>query len=180
MITTSALVWLLAVALGLQTGAGLYETRVLVPLWASAPPQSVLAYFTNPLRPNSGRRFWIVLTPVVGIVSLVNLIAAWQSGGPLRLWWLGASGASVVVVAVTFGYFVPALLGLARAGERSAEEVARAVRWWVGLNWVRVAVLVGAWLAALKALTYSGGATAGGARLRWPVEPGRRGARVER
>jgi hypothetical protein len=152
----NALVWLLAVMLGLQTGAGLYETRVLVPLWANAPPQSVVAYFTNPMRPDSGRRFWIMLTPTVGIVSLVNLIAAWQSTGPRRAWWLGSSAASVLVVAATFGYFVPALLRLARADERSAAEVVRAVRWWVKLNWVRAAVLTGAWLAALRALTYSG------------------------
>jgi hypothetical protein len=69
MTATNALVWLLAVALGLQTGAGLYETRVLVPLWACAPPQSVVAYFANPMRPDSGRRFWIVLTPTLGLVS---------------------------------------------------------------------------------------------------------------
>jgi hypothetical protein len=86
----------------------------------------------------------------------VNLIAAWRSAGPRRVWWLGSSGAGVLVVAVTFGYFVPALLGLARAGERPAPEVARAVRWWVAMNWVRAAVLAGAWLAALKALAYVG------------------------
>jgi hypothetical protein len=38
----SVVLWLLIVLMGLQIGTGLYETRVQVPLWSSAPPQSVL------------------------------------------------------------------------------------------------------------------------------------------
>jgi hypothetical protein len=33
--------WALVIFLGVQTGAGLFETRVPVPLWSSGPPASV-------------------------------------------------------------------------------------------------------------------------------------------
>ena len=33
--------WVFVVALSLQTGAGLYEMRVVTPLWSGAPPASV-------------------------------------------------------------------------------------------------------------------------------------------
>jgi hypothetical protein len=68
--------WALVLALGLQTGAGIYETRVLVPLWSASPPESVAAFFAQPMRPDSGRRLWIFLTPLTGIVCIVNLILA--------------------------------------------------------------------------------------------------------
>ena len=64
--------WLLVISLGIQTGAGLFETRVLVPLWASSPPQSVLAYLAVTIRPDSGHRLWIFLTPLTGIISLLK------------------------------------------------------------------------------------------------------------
>ena len=146
--------WVLVVALGIQTGAGLIETLVLVPLWSSAPPESVIAFNAQPMRPDSGRRFWIFSTPVVGLVSLANVFFAWRSAGPQRVWWLASAGSSVVIVIVAFAYFAPILLTLLRASELPANDVARMVRWWVRLNRVRAVVLVAAWLAALKAFSY--------------------------
>lgn len=150
----SLMLWALVIALGIQTGAGLFETRVLIPLWSSSPPESVVTYHAQALRPDSGRRFWIFLTPLVGLISALNLIVAWQSEGPRRAWWLLGAGASTAVIIVTFTYFVPVLLRLLRAGEMPATEVAGMVRWWVRLNWLRAVVLMAAWLAALKAFSY--------------------------
>ena len=148
--------WVLVVALGIQTGAGLLEWLVLVPLWSSAPPESVIAFNAQPIRPDSGRRFWIILTPVVGLVSLANVFFAWSSAGPQRVWWLASAGTSVVIVIVTFAYFAPILWTLLRSSELPASEVTNKVRWWVRLNWVRAVVLVAAWLAALKGFSYGG------------------------
>jgi len=148
--------WALVVAMGFQIGAGVYEARVLVPLWSSAPPESVIAFQKQPLRPDSGPRFWIIVTPLVGLISLLNVIVAWGSTGPQRLWWLLGAGTSLVVVIVTFAFFVPILVrDLPRAGELPPAVVATKVRWWVRLNWVRVVVLLAAWLAVLKAFSHA-------------------------
>jgi hypothetical protein len=143
--------WLLVISLGIQTGAGLFETRVLVPLWASSPPQSVLAYLAVTIRPDSGHRLWIFLTPLTGIISLLNLVAALLYAGPARTWWLFAASSALLVIIVTFAYFIPVLLRLPDAAKMPAAQLTRMVRLWVRLNWLRFAILVAAWLAGLKA-----------------------------
>lgn len=46
--------WLFVIALGIELGAGLYETLIVMPLWAGAPPDSVTAYYQHyPLIRNS-------------------------------------------------------------------------------------------------------------------------------
>jgi hypothetical protein len=150
---SSVALWLLVIGLGVQVGGGLYEIRVMVPLWSSSPPQSVLAFYAQPMRPDSGGRFWIFLTPLVGVISLVNFIVAWRSAVAFRAVWLFASGASLLVIAVTFAYFVPVLLRLPKAGERPGDIVEREVRTWVALNWIRVVVVVAAWVSALRAFS---------------------------
>jgi hypothetical protein len=120
--------WLLVIALGIQTGAGLFETRVLVPLWASSPPQSVLAYLALPILPDSGHRLWIFLTPLTGIISLLNLIVAWLYTGPGRTWWLFAGASALFVIVVTFAYFIPVLLRLPDAAKMPEVQLTRMVR----------------------------------------------------
>ena len=149
-----AALWLLVVALGIQTGAGLFETRVLVPLWAKSPPESVLAYNATAIKADSGHRLWIFLTPATGLISLLNLAAAWHAAEPQRTWWLASAGTAVLIIVVTFAYFVPVLLRLPQAANVPPASLTRTVRLWVVLNWLRFVVLILAWLAALKAFSY--------------------------
>jgi H+/Cl- antiporter ClcA len=75
---TEVLLWLFIIVLGTAFGAGLYEARVVVPLWASAPPASLRS-------PESGHRFWVVVTTIpLTLLTLANLAAAWQAQGPSR------------------------------------------------------------------------------------------------
>jgi hypothetical protein len=104
MTLTHLALWFLVVALGIQTGAGLFESRVLVPLWAQSPPGSVLAYNETVIKADSGRRLWIFLTPITGVISLINLVAAWMAAGSQRTWWLISSATALFVVAITFAY----------------------------------------------------------------------------
>jgi hypothetical protein len=150
MTLTSAALWALVIALGLQTGAGLFETRVLVPLWSSDPPASLAAYLSQPIRPDSGRRFWIILSPITAVISLLNLVLAILSTAPMRAWWIASAAGSVTVMAATFGYFVPALLSMARDGANTPPAKARR---WVVLNYFRAVLIVAAWIAALKAFS---------------------------
>lgn len=80
------LLWLFVVNLGVVVGAGWYELRVVVPLWGSAPPRSIGV-------PESGLRFWAwAATGPLTLLTIANLIAAWQAQGAARPWWLFASG----------------------------------------------------------------------------------------
>jgi hypothetical protein len=90
-----ARLWLFVVILGIVFGAGIYEARVVVPLWASSPPASLHS-------PDSGRQFWAFVTTVpLTLVTIANAIAAWQSVAPQRPWWIAAVVLVVVERAAT-------------------------------------------------------------------------------
>jgi hypothetical protein len=153
MTLTLIALWALVLALGVQTGAGIYETRVVVPLWGDDPPASLTAFHAQPRKPDSGRRLWMILTPITTLISLFNLVLALLSRDAMRGWWIAASAASVFVMAVTFAYFVPELISFARTSAQPPANVAPRVRRWVALNYVRAVTLIAAWLAALQAFS---------------------------
>ena len=146
--------WALVVALGIQSGAAIYEARVIVPLWSGAPPESVTAFFAQPLRPDSGRSLWIFLTPLTSAITVINLFFAAMTTGLNRAWWLGGSIGAVGVLIPTFAYFVPVLRSLPRISELPRDSAIRKVRVWRTLNYFRAAILIGSWLAVLKAFSY--------------------------
>jgi hypothetical protein len=149
------LLWLLVVMLGVEIGAGIYEARVLVPLWAGAPPDSVWDYLTQELRPDPGRKFWAYSTTLVGLLGIANLVTAWRNKkipSKQRKWWLLGAGGTVAMIIATFAYFVPTLMRMEDAGQ--AMVSADVVNWWVRLNWLRAAVYMAAWLATLRAFSF--------------------------
>jgi hypothetical protein len=149
------LLWLLVVLLGIEIGAGIYEARVLVPLWSAAPPESLVTYNLQSLRPNPGMNFWIVSTPLVGLLSLANLIVAFRSGKRARKWWVTGAGLAFVMVMATFIYFVPALQRFEALRQPNSGEIAVQVHQWVILNWVRAGIYLAAWLCLLRAFSAS-------------------------
>jgi hypothetical protein len=151
-LTTIAL-WALVLALGIQIGAGIYETRVTVPLWASDPPASLTEFHAQPRKPDSGRRLWIILTPITSVIALFNLVMAFMSHEAIRGWWIVSSAATVAIVVVTFAYFVPELISFAKTAAEPPTNVAPRIRRWVALNYVRAVILIAAWIAALVAFS---------------------------
>ena len=150
MYLAETLLWLFVINLGIVFGAGLYETRIVVPLWASSPPESLRS-------PDSGRKFWVFVTTIpLTLLSLANLVAAWQAQGPRQTWWLAAAVVILVERIVTFSYFIPTMLRLQRATILNAELKA-GVAQWARLNYLRSVLTLAAWLAALKVLSLSTG-----------------------
>lgn len=152
--------WLFVIMLGIEIGAGLYEARVIVPLWSHAPPESVWAW--NALRQanpqfaaNAGNRFWIFTTPAVGLLALIALISGLRTRREHRRWLMAATIPAFFIVAATFIYFVPTLIELmtARADGSNAAQIASKANMWVMLNWVRAVIYLAAWLCGLRALT---------------------------
>ena len=139
------LLWLFIIFLGIAFGAGLYESRVVVPLWTSNPPASMAS-------PDSGHRFWaFVTTGPLTLLTVANLVLALQSQGPARAWWLTAAVVTLVERVGTFGYFIPTIIRLSRkpAGD---PRLRAGLAWWVRLNYVRNTLTLVAWIAALKVL----------------------------
>ena len=142
------LLWLFVVDLGIAFGAGIYESRVVMPRWESIPPQTW---------PNTGLEFWVYVTTVpLTLLTLANLVAAWQDKGPRRRWWLGAVAIVVVERIATFSYFVPTMLRLMDTEGLPEAEVWAALSRWLLLDYGRHVLTLAGWLAALKAFSLPG------------------------
>jgi hypothetical protein len=151
--SSTILLWLFVINLGIALGAGLYEHRIVVPQWISSSPESVAHWNAEAVRQHdTGRRFWVFVTTIpLTLLTVANLFAAWRSAGVVRTWWLTAALAALADRVVTFAYFIPTMVGLMSAAD-SPESVAAATRW-SNLNYLRHAVVLLAWLAALKTLS---------------------------
>lgn len=146
--TATSLLWLLALLYGISVGAGLYEARVMVPVWMATSPESWI---------NTGTRFWMFVT--TGPLTLTILASpwfAWRSPAPVRAWWLAALGIAAVERAVTFAYFIPTMASL--QGQPVADPAAAVaiLETWSMLNHGRHLLSIGACLLAMKALSFSG------------------------
>ena len=158
------ILFLFVINLGIAIGGGLYEALVLVPIWAGAPPDSVLAFHQHQIDypafvTHQGRRFWIVVTPLVGVLSIATIISGLKANGSHRRWRIIGAGMSLVVVVVTFAWFVPTVLLLMsdEVTTLGKDRIASLANWWVALNWARAAIYIAAWIMGLRALMMSSG-----------------------
>jgi hypothetical protein len=147
--------WLFVLNLGTAFGAGLYETRIVLPQWFSPTADGGYQVNGNGMQASdTGRRFWgMVTTLPLTLLTLTNLAAAWQAPAPRQTWWLAAALLTLLERLGTFGFFIPAALRLERSAALPAATVSRQVAWWLRLNYGRILLTLLAWLAALKALT---------------------------
>jgi hypothetical protein len=153
----AALLWMFILNLGIAFGAGLYEHRIVVPMWLGSSPDGEMRWHADAVRrDDTGRRFWAFVTTMpLTLLTLANLFVASRVAGDLRGWWLAAGLAALADRALTFSYFIPTMIGLMNAAD-SSPSVAIATRW-THLNYLRHALVLAAWLAALKtfAIFYS-------------------------
>ena len=149
----SLLLWLFIINLGTAFGAGLFESRVLVPQWLSGSEQSGYQWNAAAAREaNTGLAFWVYVTTVpLTLLTIGNLIVAWQTSGALRRWWLAAGVVALADRAFTFGYFIPTMVRLMRVETSTDPETVALATQWAQLDYVRHAITLAAWLLALKA-----------------------------
>ena len=139
--------WLFVINLGVAFGAGVYESRVVVPRWADIPPDQW---------PNTGLLFWAYVTTVpLTLLTILNAIAAYRSRNPRRRWHLSATAVVIVERLATFSYFIPMMIGLMGSQGLSEAEMRASLAQWELLNYVRHLLTLTGWILALKALTKS-------------------------
>lgn len=62
---------------------------------------------------DSGRKFWaFVTTGPLTLLTLANLIIAWQSQSTGRDWWLAAALITLIERTGTFSFFIPTVIKL--------------------------------------------------------------------
>ena len=143
--------WLFVVALGAVMGAGLYEARVVIPLWTHTVT-GAFQWNADLSRRTDAGRFWALATWPFMLLALASLYFAWHEPGTRREWWLAAATAIVLERIADLAYFVPTMRKL-QCVTPSNPHINTMVNRWTALNHVRTVVVLAAWLAALKALT---------------------------
>ena len=152
---TEVLLWLFVINLGIAFGAGLYESRIAVPQWLSFSPESGYCWNAAAARQaDVGRRFWVYVDTVpLSLLTLASLVAAWWTHEAVRYWWLGAAAAALAERTMTGSYFIPTMVKLMQNQHPSESQAAATALQWMRLGYVRLAVALLAWLAALKAFS---------------------------
>ena len=87
-------------------GGAVYEHLNMVPRWKLAPPAS-LTMFQGEYGINAPR-FWKLIHPIALSLMLASLITNWKTAR--RKYILSSVGAYVLVLIITFIYFVPELI----------------------------------------------------------------------
>jgi hypothetical protein len=155
-IMVQGVLWVFVIALGINLGAGLYEVRIVVPLWSRGVPATLDAGSGyGRVAVDAGVRFWAFVTPAAGLLAIAALVVGWRMPKPAFTWLATAAVAELSALAMTLLYFRPTVvhLFLQHGAGMPPPVLAGIVRRWVAWNWARVGLSLIAWCAALRALT---------------------------
>lgn len=150
----SAVGLLAVVALGLAAGAMLAEGAVLVPYWRSLPPASFLAWYAA----NASLLLDFFGPLEIASAGLAAAAAALYQyhrrpgGGPLVV-----SAALALAVLATFPLYFRDVNASFAAGTIAHDRVARELAVWGAWHWIRTAIGVGAFAAAMLGVRRGGG-----------------------
>ena len=146
---TTAL-WFYSVMASVIFGSGVYETFVVHPAWSRKPPESNAGFVGSRMDPAV---FWAPAIPLYALSALGALAVALSAGRrdvPLIL----SVVCTISALAWTLVYFRPLIHRLLQEGgpDIPAGRLQSVVRWWIGLNVIRVALVGISWWGALSAL----------------------------
>lgn len=149
------LLWFFVVNLGIALGAGLYESRIMLPLWLTYSPELGYQWDAEAVRQaNTGLRFWVFASTVpLTLLTIANLIFAWQADGTTGRWWLLTAVVALLERVFTFSYFIPTMIKLMRDEIVPESKAVYIAMEWESMNYIRHALTLAAWFAGMKTLT---------------------------
>lgn len=147
------ILWLYLLSLTILIGGGVFEHVVLTPLWAGSPPESVTAWQYGVVQ----AKFFSIASPLYGLFSLALIIASFWMPTQQRKWALVAGICGIAVVLSTILFFIPILskTQATRGAGLSGEEITRLTNQFVNWNYGRYVLMIGGWIAAMRAITLS-------------------------
>lgn len=120
-------------------GGATYEHLAVVPVWTAAVPASLTMF--NGEYGLVAQNFWIPIHPLTIVLLVLGLIANWST--ERRVYVAAALGGYLVILAVTFVFFVPELMLLIATpySQTVDAELTRRANLWEALSLVRLGVL---------------------------------------
>ena len=144
--------FILFIQLGM--GGGLYEFLVVYPNWTKdVKPDTLVTKLWDSGQANAGRRFWPLISPALTLLSIINIVLAWQNTGPAQAVWMTAALIVFTNRIITFSYFIPTMVRKFEHPEKiETQQLQKAVQLWSTLSPIRILVELAAWGFALWAL----------------------------
>jgi uncharacterized membrane protein len=148
--------WLLVIAFALVLGGQLLDTVVLVPIWASAPPQSLSEWMKSPAAARVPR-FFARLLPVLLAVSVLGLAVALVLGLGDRRALALAGLCGILHMALIFVFFIPTnrALGFLPGAAADPSRWGELIQKWLFWNRVRICLDTVGLIAAVLAVSSS-------------------------
>jgi hypothetical protein len=142
--------WSLVIVSGILVGGSVFERVVLTPLWAGAPPASVMAWPYGTIQ----RPFFETVTPIWALLALATFVLSFAMPAQARPWARVAGVIGVAVMIWTVAFFIPLLMKTEanRGAGLSGEDITRYTLQFVNWGLLRTAIALAGWLAALRAL----------------------------
>ena len=146
----SVLLWLLVIFSGIAAGAGIYEARVMFPLWLTATGDTLTWNASVAASSDPGLKFWaFVTTGPLTLLTLIIIFLVWRTRGELRKWLLLTVVLLLIDRLMTFTYFIPTMVGL-MSDSLDPAKAAEIAKQRGDMNIVRLTIAGLAFLAALK------------------------------
>jgi hypothetical protein len=148
------LLLLFIVNLGIAFGGGLYETRIVLPLWFGKLANGSYEANGEAMRNiDTGRKFWGFVTTVpLTLITITNLVFAFRAPSPSHGWWLVAAVIILFERIGTFVFFIPSAIRLQHSERFPPAKTSRMILWWMRMNYLRNALTFAGLLLALKTL----------------------------
>ena len=133
-------------------GGSLYSSQVTETLWASNPPESLREY--GNLVMLAGSNFFRIITPTVGLLSIITLATSFKTAKP-HLWWrLGSSVVFLAAFVWSVMYFIPTAMFLSSPGldTISSQEAIQMTEEWVRNDTIRMVMIIISLVSGIRAL----------------------------
>ena len=138
---------LFVLLLGIWTGSGIHDTLSSHFAWHADP----VAYANRPTLPGMFSP-WPFSTLLLLIATVAAGIVLWRHRGSGRREALVAIGGTALVLVATLAWFVPELGRMFGDAAIDPAELISRSRTWIGLNAVRIVLLIGLFYYGLVAL----------------------------
>ena len=137
-------------------GGGLYEVLVIYPNWKhDVDPNTLRAKLESSGQLSAANRFWPLFSPAQGLLSIINIVLAYQYTGEAHNYWLAAAITIFISRVITFAYFIPVMIRYIMKPENvEIEKLKAIVKTWTGLSPVRLLPEFAAWGLAILALMH--------------------------
>lgn len=151
---STVLLWMFVIFDGIAIGGGIYEVRAVYPNWKQGPtPETLARRLRESSQMSAGRRFWPFVSPLLSLLSVLNIWAAFQAAGVVRVMWLAAAIAVIIRSIAGYAYFVPTILKLEKPETMAQKDLQTIVKRWTFLSPWRLYLEFPAWIAALWVLS---------------------------